>query len=311
MSRFLLHGLVIETDFAVAAQQTEREPDLVCTYELDPWSSAPTGGTELARSTSDGEVTMRVLAQHGAHVVEWPGFMRARVQPEGAVSRVTFSVADLANEALVPVLLSPAVGAMAMLRGALVLHATAVIVDGKAVLLLADRGGGKSSIAALLCSAGAALLAEDVCALVIVDGMPMAYAGVQELRLRTTSPWLADLQGLQRSVDHLDGRAVVAPSRSTMPVVPLGAVLVVGLDRSVDTAVVLPLAAIQFVHALMAAQRCPASLTSSVIRSAFGTAGSCADSVPAGVLTVPWAAEYRHRPLGREIKTLLETVVRR
>ncbi|MGE3177916.1 MAG: hypothetical protein AB7O32_10640 [Vicinamibacterales bacterium] len=61
-------------------------------------------------------------------------------------------------------------------QGALVLHASALVVDGKAVALVGPSGAGKSTLAASLVHDGCALLADD--ALVVEMGEP---AGPREL----------------------------------------------------------------------------------------------------------------------------------
>jgi hypothetical protein len=50
-------------------------------------------------------------------------------------------------------------------RGNLVLHASAIAVDGRAMLFCGRSGAGKSTMAALLCRRGYALLNDDVCSL--------------------------------------------------------------------------------------------------------------------------------------------------
>lgn len=60
------------------------------------------------------------------------------------------------------VLLGPALAAVLYLRACLVLHASAVVVDGKAILLAGVSGAGKSTLTAALVAQGASFLAEDV-----------------------------------------------------------------------------------------------------------------------------------------------------
>jgi hypothetical protein len=62
-------------------------------------------------------------------------------------------------------LLGPVLAMTLHRRGALVLHASAVDVAGRAVAFLGNKGAGKSSIAAAMIEAGHALLTDDVLAL--------------------------------------------------------------------------------------------------------------------------------------------------
>jgi hypothetical protein len=62
-------------------------------------------------------------------------------------------------------LLGIVLGLALYLRGLTCLHASAVVVDGKAVLFAGDAGGGKSSLAALFALHGYPVLTDDVVAL--------------------------------------------------------------------------------------------------------------------------------------------------
>jgi hypothetical protein len=87
-----------------------------------------------------------------------------------------------------PLLRLPLLGAvMAVLlhqRGFLVLHASAVRVDGEAVLFLGGKGWGKSTLAAALHARGHVLIADDVVALQLPIGeTPMAVPGFPHCKL--------------------------------------------------------------------------------------------------------------------------------
>ncbi len=64
------------------------------------------------------------------------------------------------------------------------MHASGVVLDGRAVLLLGPAGAGKSSLAAALLRAGGQLLSDDVVALRLSDGALIAHAGSVALQLR-------------------------------------------------------------------------------------------------------------------------------
>lgn len=72
----------------------------------------------------------------------------------------------------------------ATIRGLEVMHASGVVLDGRAVLLMGPAGAGKSSLAAALLRAGAELLSDDVVALALSDGTLLAHAGSMALQLR-------------------------------------------------------------------------------------------------------------------------------
>jgi len=64
-----------------------------------------------------------------------------------------------------------------LLHGHEPLHASAVGIDGQAVLLMGTSGAGKSSVALSLVAAGARFLADDVSALELRDGAVLAHPG--------------------------------------------------------------------------------------------------------------------------------------
>ena len=63
------------------------------------------------------------------------------------------------------------------------LHATAVVVAGRAVGLAAQPGAGKSTLAAAFLRAGHRLLTDDLLVLEGTGGVPVAYPGLPRLKL--------------------------------------------------------------------------------------------------------------------------------
>jgi hypothetical protein len=80
-------------------------------------------------------------------------------------------------------LLGPVLAALLQQRGTLVLHASAVEVDGAAVGFLGARGAGKSTMAAALLGRGYPLLADDILAVSLQAGRPQALPGFPQLKL--------------------------------------------------------------------------------------------------------------------------------
>jgi hypothetical protein len=80
-------------------------------------------------------------------------------------------------------LLGPVLGFTLRLRGVLALHASAVLIDGRAVALVGPSGAGKSTTAAAFAATGVPVLADDVLALRWVDGALFAYPSYRLLRL--------------------------------------------------------------------------------------------------------------------------------
>lgn len=68
-------------------------------------------------------------------------------------------------------------------RGLLVLHASVVSIEGKAVIFLGDRGAGKSTTAAAFHIHGYPVLEDDTVAVRFDDGFPVVVPGIPQLRL--------------------------------------------------------------------------------------------------------------------------------
>lgn len=114
----------------------------------------------------------------------------------------------------------------AVLHGLEVLHASAVVVDGRAIALTAASGTGKSSLGAHLVAAGAGFLTDDVLALEDGEGSPIAHPGIARLSLDAHELARMDAAGrerLGRRVGSSD-KAYFEP-RSQSPAAPLGALL--------------------------------------------------------------------------------------
>lgn len=68
-------------------------------------------------------------------------------------------------------------------RGRLVLHASAVSVDGAGAIFLGPRGVGKSTTAAAFHQAGHPILEDDIVSIRFDDGAPVVDPGIPEMRL--------------------------------------------------------------------------------------------------------------------------------
>jgi hypothetical protein len=111
-------------------------------------------------------------------------------------------------------------------RNHIVLHASAVLVGGKAVLFCGMSGAGKSTLAAALGEHGHPLIADDQCAIEIgEDGVPRIQADGRQLRLWEKS--INELGLGDRRGDPMRNRLrkfYVEPVAASNAAVPIGAV---------------------------------------------------------------------------------------
>ncbi|MBO0718286.1 MAG: AAA family ATPase, partial [Rhizobiales bacterium] len=111
-------------------------------------------------------------------------------------------------------------------REQIVLHASAVEVNGKAMVFCGHSGAGKSTIAAALAKRGYRLITDDVCALTFSDAAhPIVHPDGRQLKL-----WAQAIEKLE--LDEVRGERIrgclekfyVEPHRATSEALPLGAV---------------------------------------------------------------------------------------
>jgi len=79
--------------------------------------------------------------------------------------------------------MGPVMGTLLYQRGWLTLHASSTSVGGRAVAFMADRGWGKSTMAAAMCANGHGLVADDVTAVETDGGGPVVIPGYPLLKL--------------------------------------------------------------------------------------------------------------------------------
>lgn len=112
----------------------------------------------------DGAVSFQIEADREAGYLIWgPAYGRHILSADG--TRVLCAPAGCAAAAWQRLLVAQVLPFAAVLRGLEVLHASAVVHEGRAVALLGPSRAGKTSLALELCRRGASFLADDVLAL--------------------------------------------------------------------------------------------------------------------------------------------------
>lgn len=181
-----------------------------------------------------------------------------------------------------------------LLDGHLVLHASAVVVDGRAVAFCGASGMGKSTMAALGVAAGYGLLTDDVLR-VDLDGAepPLAWPGASELRLRETARELAvPADGSECPGRTADDRVRFhAPVAAPAPV-PLSCVVVPHPDRELARVRLARLEPFEALRMLSTFPRLTGWREPSTLTTQFqGLAGLC-ERVPVVVARLPWGPPF-------------------
>jgi hypothetical protein len=198
-----------------------------------------------------------------------------------------------ADPALIPIFLEGAVLAHALAaEDLLALHASAVEVGGRALAIIGQSGRGKSTIAGLLCSAGARLVADDALRIDPTDSGPVCFPGSGGIRLRTAASGLAaEIEGAMSQTTP-DGRTKVVPRLQAAGPLPLEAVLVPEPSREASTLAVQRLSAMEGLQELLRYPRLTTWQAPEPIGRLFQLTTEVATDLPVFRATVPWGPPF-------------------
>jgi hypothetical protein len=134
--------------------------------------------------TPDGDTWVRFGRHASGFVLEFPDRARFAIAADGS----HIDVAPLGTapvETLRHLLLNQVLPLVLSRRGRLVIHASAVAIDGAVVAFVGRTGVGKSTLAAACCSAGARLVTDDALVLVAAPDQTrwLAVPSYSSLRL--------------------------------------------------------------------------------------------------------------------------------
>jgi hypothetical protein len=188
-----LYGFDVKAELPLrrlnAATGTRGELMLEMADELLP---APLGEPVSTLVDDDGR---RFYASHeldGRCLLELPPSGEFLLDPRAL--RVTVRVGDSDEALREHRIASSAVCTLLAMRGDLVLHASAVEVEGRAVLFCGPTGRGKSTLASALGEAGHGVLGEDGMAIDMEREDPVAFPGARGIRVRSL-----DAEGARRT----------------------------------------------------------------------------------------------------------------
>jgi hypothetical protein len=167
---------------ALASQASTR-------VRLDPqelqrrWSSAEQVPTRVRELRDGATVLLTVeLAPSAGYLLRAPGFGRILIAPDGSELICDPEPGNSEWSTLLP---AQALPLAATLRGFEVLHASGVVLEGRAALFTGPSGAGKSSLAAALLHCGdTELLSDDTVALEPRAGTLIAHPGAALLQLQ-------------------------------------------------------------------------------------------------------------------------------
>jgi hypothetical protein len=192
------------------------------------------------------------------------------------------------------------------LAGEPLLHASAVVKDGKALAFVGNSGMGKSTLACLAWAAGARPLADDLLRLQIDGEAIRCHSGPRELRLRP------GLEEMTKSVaggivePTADGRLGIRFEVREAGMPRLAAIIVPKPDRCAPAVELRRLSPAQGLWNLCQYPRVLGWRDPAVLRRQFERFGEIAGRVPIWEADIPWGPPFAP-DLGQHLLSLLDS----
>lgn len=253
-------------------------------------SSEPPAGEVIALYEAGGRTWYTATTSDAGHVLRFPNCGEFVVSHD--LAGIVVRPDRAGRHEVLPILLAGTASAFLLaLRGRTVLHASAVAVGGAALAFVGQSGRGKSTVAALMCLDGAALVTDDV--LVVEPGPPATCTGgASELRLREAAAGLADAQPHRPSRATADQRRAFAPAPAPPGPRPLRGIVIPSPSRTEPELVVTRLGASEAMFAVMSFPRVHGWRRTDVLTRDFTNLSRLVNEVPVYVATIPWGPPF-------------------
>lgn len=296
MSRSRLYGLVVDSE--VELHQNRPTADAAdVTVRLGSRMTAaqerPVGHVLLHYETDERRL-FTATAEESGYRLRFYG--TADFVIDSRLSDVVIHAVDGAPQDTLGVLVAGTLLSFLLaLRGEPVLHASAVDVDGTAVAFVGSSGMGKSTMATLLCAAGAQLITDDVLRVDLDGPQPRCYLGATALRLRKSAAELAELFAVApRQRVTGDGRDSLTMTPATVEHLPLAALVIPVPQHDGETSRP-ELVRLDRKHGLLALLQFPRLVgweDAEILDRQLQDLGSLVEAVPVYVARLPWGPPF-------------------
>jgi hypothetical protein len=247
----------------------------------------------IAERVVDG-VAWYTFARRGSAVVaRFYGLADFEIDAGG--KQVTYHPDPATAPEIVAILINGTVAAYLLsANGRLVLHASAVEVDGAALAFVGFSGQGKTTMATLLCGEGYPLVTDDVLPVDTSGDEVTCVPGGVELRVREKVEFLLDgfAPGVARR-RTADERHALAPAATVAERLRLAAVALPWPDRQSSEVTVRRLGVGEAAMVLARYQRIEGWTSPVVLRAQFEAVLAIAGSLPVLEMHVPWGPPFR------------------
>ena len=288
-----LYGLTVASPYELGPESSDGEASIVVSVRPDPgcfdYSSDPDGHRIAAFRTGDVRWYELYRRDDGSYLYRL--YRLADISFSADLTQVSCQLASGADRDILPMILAGQVlTILLMLQGELVLHASAVERDGRTIALVGNSGGGKSTLAAMLCLNGATLVSDDVLRVTSIDGLHHCYRGGTSLRLRPTS---SALVSTVEAISELtaDGRHLLRPRPAKDELLPLDGIFLPRLREAGSTLEIRPMTPKNALSALLQYPRIFDWTDHRTGGLHFLKLAAMVDTVPVCELEVPWGVE--------------------
>ena len=292
MTLYGLHGLRIRSEVPLsgfALGGGDADVDVRWGAPGPVAAEAPPGRVVAARTTDHGY--WYVASEDGGEITLRVPAVCDFVIPAGAAS-VECRPDPTVDPMFVGVLVGGLVVAFLLgLGGDIVLHASAVEVDGTVIALAGGSGAGKSTLAAVLCAAGAGLVTDDLLRVAPgAAGDPVrCVGGAPQLRLRPHAAWAMNAFGTPPQVSRTaDDRLGLEPSTAAHLSLPLSTIALVQPARSAGGVVIEDITGGSALLRLMSTLRIAGWQDPALLRAHFEALARVAEGVRVVEAAVPW-----------------------
>ncbi|WP_210502835.1 phosphoenolpyruvate carboxykinase (ATP) [Nocardioides xinjiangensis] len=292
-----LYGLDIVSEIDLCARRPRTATALPVTVRVGESVPAtrvvPEGELSAQWTTGSGLTASFVRRRDGSHLLRFESTCDV-VIAEGT-DRITVHMVEGVPESMGGVLVGGTVlSYLLMLRGDLVLHASAVDVGGRAIGFVGSSGMGKTTLATLMCRDGALLVTDDVLQVAgDTTGDPRCALGATELRLRASASGLADAfaEGGSHRPTADERRALSVPA-ATDDDLPLAALLIPRPDRHGSGLALTRVPPAAAALSLLSFPRILGIRDQRMLAGQFAQVTDLAARVPVFVADVPWGPPF-------------------
>lgn len=292
-----LYGCTIRSEIPLYQDRrvppgTEVDLDIVLGPQVRESNEVPPGHV-LLYLRSERNLYVAVATGNG-YLLRFFGTCDIRLNSH--LTRATIEPVEGVDPAIISVLAGGTLLAFVLaMRGATVLHASAVQIGDAALAFVGASGMGKSTMATLMSVDGASLITDDLLRLDLNSRPPKCSLGATELRLRKAA---GDLAGLfERTPSHRvtgDARDALAVASDAEEGVPLAAVVVPLPDQSPERTEP-TIERLDRMSAFLMLSRFPRLLgwtDETSLSRQFQQLGDIVESVPAYLACLPWGPPF-------------------